>query len=448
MSGAQLDIGLISCDPTMTARIEALCAEYGYSLICWPSIELFASAASFPRLVIATSQVTEGTLLPAELAQMVRFSTSESRLLCTTKKIMSKDEVHGTKKSGADIVLLDDEVFNTCKIDFILTQTLKSSYLPIKPSELAPNQILGFDLFHLMPQRQKFLRIVRSTDSVSAAQIEKFNIVGEFYMERSCAPAFSAYIKATTDASKSGLAKRCRSQFLALFSGFSDLAIELTNQSDHASLGDGQLLLKNTTTLCATLLETLAEFGNAWGVVNNSAIGELGSVERAPAIAAYAGLFGLRLGFPSIENLMLAALLSELGLIFVGPGILKKLREYGLSALDATESAAYRNYPEKSLSILLDRKIAVPAQLRTILVATQEREDGLGFPKGLSGAKLPPEARLISFCRELDQLTMIRMGRERMNVPRAVKSCGKDSADFNNRFPAEWIQCLESIAKD
>ena len=448
---SEKNFGVLTDSPDFLERCTQLCQEFSYSLESWDNVESFLSSKPQSKFIIACiTQGPKGPLPAAEVAQSVRFTTQDAFLICVISNSfgkMGKEEAVFAKKSGADLIILEDEAFNTGKLEFITTQILRSKFIPIKTTDLVAGRPIPFDLYHLMPQRRKFLKIVFNGDILEDSKIKKAVDVGEFYFDRENGDEFNRYTLENTDRSAAGIRKRCRSQFLALFSGFSKLVFQLTDQSQHSSYTEGQTLLTQCTNLCSSLLGTLAESGKAWDVINNSAIGDMGSVERAPSIAAYAGVFGLQLGLKSTDQMMLAALLSDLGLLFLTPEILKKIRENRNSEFSADELTLYETYPHKTLDVCLNRKLSIPEKLRQLLLSTQQRADGKGFPKGSAADRITVESQLISFSREFDRETLLQMGKARVEPQAVFKEMIQREKNPTGRYSPLFIQQLRKACK-
>lgn len=442
------DFGILTTSDRFRKRCDQVCDEFSYYPEHWNDLDSFLASKPQADFIVAFLPAAENTaaIPAAELAQAIRYTAPDAFVVCVIGNSLKQDEAVFAKKSGANLILLEDEVYSTGKLEFIATQVLKSRYMPIKAIDLAAGKAIPFDLFHLMTQRKKFLRIATKGDLIDEAKIKKAIAVGEFYFKRDDGQAFDQYVKENTDSSAAGIIKRCRSQFLALFSGFSKLVFQLTDQSSAGSFGDGQALLTQCTKMCADLLGTLAESGKAWEVINNSAIGEMGSVERAPAIAAYAGVFALQMGFDNVDQLMLAAMLSDLGLLFLTPEILRKIRMGETNQFSAEERALYESYPNKTLQVCLDRKLSLPEKLRQTLLATHERVDGKGFPKKLSELKISQEAQMISFARDFDRETLLVMGKARVNPEQVLKEMVSRELAQPGRFGTSFLENLRSIS--
>lgn len=445
MPNPPCELGILSNNPAIVERVRALCGEYDYGLELWGDIDGFLESQHHQQLIIASVSGPDGPVEPQELAQIVRHGAKDSYVVCATPTKQSKDAAAFAKKSGCDLVLLEEEILHAVKLEFIASQVVRSRFLPVKPSDLVAGHPLNFDLYHLLPLRQKFLPLLFAGDALDQGKLRKIASVGEVYIERGSAGAFSQFVSQTADRSAAGLEKRCRSRFLALFSEYSRLALQLSSQTENASFGEGQKLLSNCASICAELMAAMAETGEAWRIINNSAIGEIGSVERAPAIAAYAGLFALQMGWEGVDQIMLTALLADIGLFFLPPSTIQRLRDGTIDQATTEEKDGYHKYPRTSLDVLLDRRISIPEKMRQSIVSTHERWDGGGFPAGLAEAKVPLEALLVRFCREFDQRTLLRLGKQRPDPAVCFREATETTPEARACFGSELLGKLSAL---
>ena len=443
MAEERIDFALVGSDARALTRCQSVATEFEYSFKQWTGLDSFLESEAVPRVVVAFPPDPESKQSAAEAAQAVRFKCRESFVICAVSSRLGRDTAAFVKKSGANLILLDEELHQTSKLEFAATQMVKADYLLIKPGDVAPGKVIPFDVYHLMPLRQKFLRFSFSGDVIPADKMDKIGEIGEIYIRKSNAEQFNAYVNANEDRSAKGLARRCRSQFLALYASYAEMAFLLTDQSEYSSFDEGAALLKKCRDLGSSLLMTLGEFGNAWDIVNNSTIGEFGSAERAPAIAAYAALFALQMDIPEIEEIMIAALLSDLGLLLLPPGASGKIRKGQPETLSEDEQKEYRRYPQTSLDIVLSRKLPVNEKLRELLLSTHERADGKGFPRGIQGRKLTEGAQLIQFCREFDRQTVVMMGRARVDREETRKKIILGELGNPARFSPVFVEKLK-----
>ena len=237
--------------------------------------------------------------------------------------------------------------------------------------------------------------------------------VGEVYVRREDISRFQKYVETHIDASAAGLQSRCRVQFLAFTATYTQLIYLLTDQSESASFQAGKALFEKLSQLSGDLITTLAALGEAWDVVNNSAIGDFGSIDRAPAIAAYAGLFSLMSGIGEPKDIMISALIADVGIIELPVEVTRRLRASKAKDLSGEDKSLYEKHPTISMNCALARKLPIDEALRKIILCTHEQFDGKGFPGKTLPDKVPWEDFLIQLAEILDQRSLIRMGQAR-----------------------------------
>lgn len=141
-----------------------------------------------------------------------------------------------------------------------------------------------------------------------------------------------------------------------------------------------------------------------------------------------------------LRRLALAACLHDVGMITVPRAILEK---YG--ALSPDESALLRQHPERSFQMLQ----ALGPEYRwlaTVALQEQEREDGSGYPHGLTGEQIHPYAKIIGLADMYESLTHARP-HQRLRVPfEAVKEImSADRRKFPNQILKGLIQGLSTF---
>lgn len=114
------------------------------------------------------------------------------------------------------------------------------------------------------------------------------------------------------------------------------------------------------------------------------------------AIAGRMGISG-----PELDQIGRGALLHDIGKIGVPDSILLKP-----GPLTPPEWAEMRRHPEVGYQILA--AIAFLAPAAKIVLSHQERFDGLGYPRGLGGERIPLGSRIFSIADTLDAMTSDR----------------------------------------
>lgn len=431
--GNQVDVLFVGSNSEQT-HIQRSCEDFGYSLSCIQRTEDILDLEIDPSLIILSEHPASG-MTADELIQISRQNFKEAFLLLIVEKELTRQEFDKLSKYGADTIMLKSEI-GSAKIGFSINQILQANHIAFKTTDLVPDRPIPFAIYHLLPTRKKFLKILREGDSISEARLRQMGESYELYFHRNEAITFKNFVEATADKSAKGLAKRCRANFMALRTEFTKLAFELSDQSNRVSFGQGQTLLKKCQLLCQDLLANLAEFPEAWKIINGSSVGEFGSLERAPTIASYSGVFALMMNLNHIEEIMLAALLVDVGSLALPVEISRKIRhEENLTKQDLQEIHAV---PERSLSMALSRKLSLEERLRSILLGVNENADGSGFPYGVTDQKISLESQVIRLAKEFDAKTVLKFGKLKISAVEAMRQILSDK-DFQKIFSKEFL---------
>jgi HD-GYP domain-containing protein (c-di-GMP phosphodiesterase class II) len=126
---------------------------------------------------------------------------------------------------------------------------------------------------------------------------------------------------------------------------------------------------------------------------------------------------------PAVAQIRRAGLLHDLGLV----GIPSSTLDRPWQALSATEQDAYRLYPYHGERIL--KRVPTLAPLAAMVGAHQERLDGSGFYRGLTGANISLGARIIAVADRLDQLTHDGPGSPARPIPDALRRLATEPLD-------------------
>jgi HD-GYP domain-containing protein (c-di-GMP phosphodiesterase class II) len=185
----------------------------------------------------------------------------------------------------------------------------------------------------------------------------------------------------------------------------------------------------------ARLVESLAT-GDA--LLARSLVGEESHLDLPTHmlnVAILAVKIGQGIGYSpeELRRLALAACLHDVGMITVPRTVMDKL-----GALSPDELALLHHHPERSFQMLQ----ALGPEYRwlaTVALQEQEREDGSGYPQGLTGDQIHQYAKIIGLADMYESLTHARP-HQRLRVPfEAVKEIM--SAD-RRKFPDQILKGL------
>lgn len=448
MESKTIEVGVISNNNTILNKIKSVCEEFEYTFESWPNLETFIDKEPDCMVVITVVSEYNGETKEnaAECCQAAKGTCNDAFVVCVVDKMLKKEHLPFLKKSGANLILLEEEIHSTSKLEFLLTQELKARFFPIKTSDLVQDTEINFNLYHLVTHRAKFLPCAFDGSIITESKLNKLKEISEIYVNRHEVDSFKKYVDKHAGGSANGMASRCRARFINLCAGYTNLVFLLTDQGEHSSFDKGTMLLNRCKELCNELMAVVAEFENVWDIVDNSAIGNMGSVERATAIATYVAVFGMSINMNDVDNIMVATLLSDIGLLFIPPDVLKKIRK-GYKITEE-ERLKYEQHPLASVSLALERKLQMTNEFRKIIEMTHERQDGKGFPRQPLSERIPIESQLIQFCQEFDSRTLFRLGELKVNAADERKKMILEEMKTVDKYTPIFITKLKKVFVD
>jgi putative nucleotidyltransferase with HDIG domain len=160
-------------------------------------------------------------------------------------------------------------------------------------------------------------------------------------------------------------------------------------------------------------------------------------------VTAYSCLLGEKYGLtaPEMRILYYAALLHDIGKIGVPDDILKKQGK-----LLPEEYALIKKHPEYGAEIIRDIKFLRSAS--DIILHHHERWDGLGYPFGLKGDKIPLLSRVIAIADTFDAITSDRSYRKGRSFEKAFLIISEERGkQFDPILANAFLSIEENILK-
>lgn len=161
-----------------------------------------------------------------------------------------------------------------------------------------------------------------------------------------------------------------------------------------------------------------------------------GIADHVQRVGALCERIARELGMPEprVARARLAGILHDIGKIGVPDAILFKP-----GPLDEDEWRQVRRHPEMGVRILGSSEFA---DIREWVLASHERLDGSGYPRGLSGDEIPLEARIISVADAYDTMTSGRSYRAAVSDDAARDELRRCSG---RAFDPEVVEALAAV---
>lgn len=158
-------------------------------------------------------------------------------------------------------------------------------------------------------------------------------------------------------------------------------------------------------------------------------------------VSTYAGLFAMILGLPNANEVALAGLLHDVGKINLPPEIADLPEE----ELTPTAKEAYKKHPEFSIDVLKLRRISLPDGALKAILQHHESVNGSGYPRGLMGPRIAPEAKVLAIANVFDNLTAIHAGKKSLSPRDAMNKMMEDNMMKSMDLDLDMLKKLKAL---
>ncbi|MEK2647271.1 HD domain-containing phosphohydrolase [Bdellovibrio sp. BCCA] len=445
-----LDLAIVSPQEKFRRRAENSARVFDFEFQSFESDDDFFTKSETYKAITCVLLDCSHLTKPNEIAglvQVARQGAPDSYILAIASSKLQAEDARVIKTSGASLVMMENEYVSSSKLEFILSQVIRSAYIPIKTVDLIEGTEPPFPLYYLMPINKKFLKVGKPGNTIRRDFLEKYKEIGELYLRRTDLDAWVEYTNSFSAEDNDSLIRKCRLKFLQLNQSFLNLILLVTDQSSGASFAQGKDLYDICQKFAGDLLESLVHIGDPWIVISNSAIGDFGSVERAPAIAAYAGLLSSESKTGDAKEIMIGALLSDVGYLDLSPSTTQKIRNNHYADMNAEERMEYQKHPIYSLNQCLSRKLPLTESIKDIILQSHERVDQKGFPNKPRSDKLTEAAMLVRLCWDLDTRTQVRMGEARPNIETVKAQLAQTITNETGNYSVGFLMKMSRFLK-
>jgi len=167
------------------------------------------------------------------------------------------------------------------------------------------------------------------------------------------------------------------------------------------------------------------------------------TLQHARRVGRYATIVAKVMGIeePALGAIERGALLHDLGKVAIPDAVIHKP-----GPLSDDEFAVMRSHAQIGHDIAATVPFLRPAA--EIVLATHERFDGKGYPRGIAGDAIPIGARIIAVVDVFDALTSSRVYRDAVCVAAAnaelVRGAG---THFDPAVVAAWLRCVDDCVE-
>lgn len=405
------DLILISSKTSIVKRCRSISDDFKVHHLEYDSVDHLIMTKAKPQ---AKCFILDCTNEPSRsipgYVKSIRYLNPNAFIVAIIKSKVTSEELDSSDYSGVSVVVLESDFFESSRVDFIISQILRSSYIPVKVGDLYPHSSVNCPLYLIMPYNQKFVKFYSPNTQIDERFLDKYIAANEIYIQRDDLDIWSEYIQNNTQRDQEASFRIGRIKFLQLHYEFINLALMLTDQTTKSTFAKGNQQLQQVLSFSSSLSDIIAAFPDPWEFINNSSVGDFGSVERGAAVAAYASLIAQRVGVDDLNEIILSALLADVGCLLFPPEISRKIRAGNFDELRSEEMQIYCQHPVTSLNQCLAKKLQLSEVVKTNIIQSHERLDKRGFPNQVAPGKICLQAMIIKLATELDAFMQVRMG--------------------------------------
>jgi HD-GYP domain-containing protein (c-di-GMP phosphodiesterase class II) len=388
-----------------------------------------------------------------EVAQMLRMQYQENPILYLTSSRQNFDRKDFQKNGFSDAFLVPiDNATLAETIKGLLSKAsggLLKSYREVKLIDLSPGETLEFDTYVYLPANKKHLKFSVAGDQIDPERIERLkrHQLNSVHVSSDQIQHFYDYTASKLRAlsNTTGLSETERREKMQ--SAVRDLMASIFNDSTtESTVGAGRSLVADAQEIVKSFVVGPGAEHNNWYSRLMAVVGARGTAySHAANVSTFATLFSMSTGIGKPEDLALAGLLHDMGMADVPPTVQAK------EARDRTpeEELQYQKHVDHTLSLIKFRKMILPEPVLKAIAQHHEKFNGGGFPKGLAGKRIAPEAQLLAIADAFDYLTIAKDGRPRM-LPRDAFKILRHECDNLSTTPydPEIIQKLTAMFEE
>jgi HD-GYP domain-containing protein (c-di-GMP phosphodiesterase class II) len=166
--------------------------------------------------------------------------------------------------------------------------------------------------------------------------------------------------------------------------------------------------------------------------------------EHCVSTAKYARGTAAMLNFPkeTTDLMYKSALVHDVGYLLLDKDKLADIETK--KDINEEEIAFIRTHPKKGLEYFKNLKIKLPKDISDGILLHHERNDGSGYPQGLTRNEIPAVAKIVGIADAFDALTASRVFRHKMSFEAAsiiMRDLGR------NKFEEEYVEALIEYLK-
>jgi HD-GYP domain-containing protein (c-di-GMP phosphodiesterase class II) len=306
------------------------------------------------------------------------------------------------RKNGATEIMhlyydrefISDMVLQLAPIDMDGDHIPITALMPVDLRDLEIDSEINFDIFVHLPANQKTVLFRKAGAQIEEKSIHKFSHLKQnMYIKKTQMKAFFEYARTVLSARNVAVPVSMTEKFQKSKKSIFTIMSNFMNSAS-GDFEEGRKI----TAECLSIIDSFELGKEQTPAAIAAEIGRFTGNTRTPYhdainIAAYAAFFAQLAELPEEKRreAALAGLLHNIGLSQLpGPLLLKKETE-----MTAVEKEDYKRYPERSVVMVKNKKVALNPSVSKAIEQHRELGDSTGFPKALPMSDIDDLAKIL-----------------------------------------------------
>jgi response regulator RpfG family c-di-GMP phosphodiesterase/DNA-binding NarL/FixJ family response regulator len=409
------------------------------------AIDTAMGQGSSPLMILLSLEDAKGLEEKKSTLKALAELFPRSQIVVAVKDGEKAETCAALKSAGAQYLISMAEATKTAKLFYLSALLIQGTYIPVPVNDFFPSTQLNFNAFQKLQLNQKFLPVIFSGFNFSDKKYRKLESSKQIYVRREDLGEYKKYIEIYHDRTGSALKKRCRALLMSLMGTYIDITLLLSMEVGAFS----QNLVAEKIELYKKLAEELALFlkdcPDVWNVIAQALDFKFCRLERGPYVLAYALVLALKAEIGSPQDIIMTALLADVGLLQLPPECYKDLHKNGEEKLAPELAESFKNHPMSSLNLALLRELPLSDEQKSIIVCTHERHDRTGFPNQVPPEKIPVEAKLLYFSEVMDRRVRAQLEEGKVTHDFIRRQVWEEEKVALNRFNDEFLDKIEKV---
>lgn len=357
---------------------------------------------------------------------------------------MIESDLMFCKKSGATIILYDEQFQKTAQLEIITSFAIKNNYISISEHQLVPGEPIDFSIFYFLPINNKMIKLFNKDTSLAEKDFKKISNNHNLFVDRVGLDSLKEYSdKHSTNTIETDATKKIKEIYFFLYAKYFELLFLSFDVAAGLEKEKAKSLLKICTDYTSTVIDKIHSYDELASLVDQNAFYPENIFHRAPAVAIYSAWLVRKIAKEQTEDTIISALLTYLGVCELEHEYLKKIMTEGFFKIKR-ENNPYYGHPNKSFEICQKLSLQLSPSAKDAIISTHERHDGKGFPREIFGKDIPISAAIVHFFHTVDESFIKRSISNEFSLKQFLLDLVEENEKSSGRFNPDLLVKIKS----